>query len=213
MHVTHRTASPPQRAVAYRTESPQSAESPLARYTARTGGSSSYWRDRARAAGVAPRGSESLPRARSAPYLTAEPYRAAAPSPPRRDYRAESPPYREVTPRRSPTAHLDDLEPVARPPPLGSPERRRPTPIIATRLPASPLLSPLTASPGVLPPTKRGPTFLVAVEDFRATRDGQVDLHRGDRVICLDDSDAVWWRGSCRGRVGLFPADAVEPQS
>ena len=145
--------------------------------------------------------------------MTAEPYRAAAPSPPRRDYQTESPPYREVTPRRSPTAHLDDLEPVARPPPLGSPERRRPTPIIATRLPASPLLSPLTASPGVLPPTKRGPTFLVAVEDFRATRAGQVDLTRGDRVICLDDSDAVWWRGSCRGRVGLFPADAVEPQS
>ena len=198
-----RAASPPQRAVAYRTESPQSAESPLARYTARTGGSSSYWRDRARAAGVAPRG-EALPRARSAPYLTEAPaYRAAAPSPP----------YREVTPRRSPTAHLDDLEPVARPPPLGSPERRRPTPIIATRLPASPLLSPLTASPGVLPPTKRGPTFLVAIEDFRATRPGQVDLTRGDRVICLDDSDAVWWRGSCRGRVGLFPADAVEPQS
>ena len=52
-----------------------------------------------------------------------------------------------------------------------------------------------------------------AIEDFRATRDGQVDLTRGDRVICLDDSDAVWWRGSCRGRVGLFPADAVEPQS
>ena len=70
-----------------------------------------------------------------------------------------------------------------------------------------------SASPGVLPPTKRGPTFLVAVEDFRATRAGQVDLTRGDRVICLDDSDAVWWRGSCRGRVGLFPADAVEPQS
>jgi len=53
----------------------------------------------------------------------------------------------------------------------------------------------------------------LAIEDFRATRDGQVDLHRGDRVICLDDSDAVWWRGSCRGRVGLFPADVVEPQS
>ena len=52
-----------------------------------------------------------------------------------------------------------------------------------------------------------------ACEDFRATRAGQVDLTRGDRVICLDDSDAVWWRGSCRGRVGLFPADAVEPQS
>ena len=54
---------------------------------------------------------------------------------------------------------------------------------------------------------------IVAVEDFRATRAGQVDLHRGDRVICLDNTDAVWWRGSCRGRVGLFPADAVEPQS
>ena len=53
----------------------------------------------------------------------------------------------------------------------------------------------------------------LAIEDFRATRAGQVDLTRGDRVICLDDSDAVWWRGSCRGRVGLFPADAVEPQS
>jgi len=48
-----------------------------------------------------------------------------------------------------------------------------------------------------------------ALFEFKAASDQELELSAGDIVNVLDDSDAEWWRGEVRGKVGYFPSNYV----
>eukprot|EP00516_Mucochytrium_quahogii_P004005 CAMPEP_0203761020 /NCGR_PEP_ID=MMETSP0098-20131031/14192_1 /ASSEMBLY_ACC=CAM_ASM_000208 /TAXON_ID=96639 /ORGANISM=" , Strain NY0313808BC1" /LENGTH=949 /DNA_ID=CAMNT_0050654823 /DNA_START=76 /DNA_END=2925 /DNA_ORIENTATION=- len=50
----------------------------------------------------------------------------------------------------------------------------------------------------------------VAAYDFKSTRDGDLELAKGEHVEVLDKSDGSWWTGRIGTREGMFPSNYVE---
>ncbi|KAF4100057.1 SH3 and cysteine-rich domain-containing protein 2-like isoform X1 [Onychostoma macrolepis] len=50
----------------------------------------------------------------------------------------------------------------------------------------------------------------VALYKFLPQEQNDLELHPGDRVMVIDDSNEEWWKGKCGDRVGLFPANFVQ---
>ncbi|XP_048869547.1 GRB2-related adapter protein 2a [Brienomyrus brachyistius] len=50
-----------------------------------------------------------------------------------------------------------------------------------------------------------------ALYDFKAEEEDELGFHAGDLIEVLNRSDASWWKGKLRGKVGLFPTNYVEP--
>ncbi|XP_050960197.1 SH3 and cysteine-rich domain-containing protein 2-like, partial [Labeo rohita] len=50
----------------------------------------------------------------------------------------------------------------------------------------------------------------VALYKFLPQEQNDLELHPGDRVMVIDDSNEDWWKGKCGDRVGLFPANFVQ---
>ena len=48
-----------------------------------------------------------------------------------------------------------------------------------------------------------------AAFDFDPQEEGELKLKKGDIIVVLDRSDANWWRGTCNGKEGMFPAPYV----
>lgn len=48
-----------------------------------------------------------------------------------------------------------------------------------------------------------------AAFDFDPQEDGELKLKKGDIIVVLDRSDPNWWRGTCNGKEGMFPAPYV----
>ncbi|XP_022542117.1 GRB2 related adaptor protein b isoform X2 [Astyanax mexicanus] len=55
------------------------------------------------------------------------------------------------------------------------------------------------------------PRHAHALFDFTPHHVSQLRFLRGDVIDLLDCSDAQCWRGRCRGRVGVFPPEYVQP--
>jgi signal transducing adaptor molecule len=50
--------------------------------------------------------------------------------------------------------------------------------------------------------------------DFAGSEEGELRLNRGDLVKVYDNSTFKdWWKGECRGSVGIFPSNYVEMTS
>uniref|UniRef100_A0A3B3SVS9 Osteoclast-stimulating factor 1 n=1 Tax=Paramormyrops kingsleyae TaxID=1676925 RepID=A0A3B3SVS9_9TELE len=49
-----------------------------------------------------------------------------------------------------------------------------------------------------------------ALYDFKAEEEDELGFHAGDLIEVLNRSDASWWKGRLRGKVGLFPTNYVE---
>ncbi|SCU97785.1 LAMI_0F11364g1_1 [Lachancea mirantina] len=56
-----------------------------------------------------------------------------------------------------------------------------------------------------------GAEFVEAIYAFRAQQDGDLDLQPGDKVQVLEKPSREWFKGSCNGRVGMFPSNYVKP--
>ncbi|KAH7708033.1 ATG1 transcript variant A [Aphelenchoides avenae] len=50
----------------------------------------------------------------------------------------------------------------------------------------------------------------VVVKDYTSTDPGEINLRVGDLVTDIEQMNAGWWRGACRGKRGTFPAKHVE---
>ncbi|XP_067282502.1 SH3 and cysteine-rich domain-containing protein 2-like [Pseudorasbora parva] len=50
----------------------------------------------------------------------------------------------------------------------------------------------------------------VALYKFLPQEQNDLELHPGDRVTLIDDSNEEWWKGKCGDRIGLFPANFVQ---
>ncbi|KAL4659288.1 SH3 and cysteine-rich domain-containing protein 2-like isoform X1 [Arapaima gigas] len=50
----------------------------------------------------------------------------------------------------------------------------------------------------------------VALYKFLPQEQNDLELHPGDRVQVIDDSNEEWWKGKCGDKVGFFPANFVQ---
>ncbi|VEN63310.1 unnamed protein product [Callosobruchus maculatus] len=50
----------------------------------------------------------------------------------------------------------------------------------------------------------------IALYDYQAAADDEISFDPDDLITHIDKIDAGWWRGLCRGRYGLFPANYVQ---
>lgn len=50
----------------------------------------------------------------------------------------------------------------------------------------------------------------VALYDYQAAGDDEISFDPDDMITSIEMIDEGWWRGECRGRYGLFPANYVE---
>lgn len=46
--------------------------------------------------------------------------------------------------------------------------------------------------------------------DFDPQEQGELSFRFGDTIRVLEQTDANWWKGECRGRTGMFPTPYVE---
>uniref|UniRef100_A0A1I7VHU6 Intersectin-1 n=1 Tax=Loa loa TaxID=7209 RepID=A0A1I7VHU6_LOALO len=51
--------------------------------------------------------------------------------------------------------------------------------------------------------------WYVALYDFQAMEPTDLDLHAGDRIL-VTEAINEWWKGTCNGRAGIFPANYVQ---
>ncbi|XP_030619131.1 SH3 and multiple ankyrin repeat domains protein 2 isoform X7 [Delphinapterus leucas] len=52
--------------------------------------------------------------------------------------------------------------------------------------------------------------LFIVVKPYQPQVDGEIPLHRGDRVKVLSIGEGGFWEGSARGHIGWFPAECVE---
>uniref|UniRef100_A0A0N5AWI9 Intersectin-1 n=1 Tax=Syphacia muris TaxID=451379 RepID=A0A0N5AWI9_9BILA len=67
----------------------------------------------------------------------------------------------------------------------------------------------LTESPSVATTTESRGEWCVALYDFQAVEPNDLDLKAGDRIWVTETVDD-WWKGTCGGRTGIFPANYVQ---
>nr|XP_048280469.1 SH3 domain-containing protein 19 isoform X2 [Myodes glareolus] len=58
-------------------------------------------------------------------------------------------------------------------------------------------------------PVDSGAPYAVALHDFPAEQSDDLSLTSGEIVYLLEKIDAEWYRGKCRNRTGVFPANHV----
>ncbi|XP_058047293.1 golgin subfamily B member 1 isoform X2 [Ahaetulla prasina] len=55
-----------------------------------------------------------------------------------------------------------------------------------------------------------GSLSALALYDYQGEGDDEISFDPGDTITSIERVDEGWWRGSCHGRVGLFPANYVK---
>ncbi|XP_056264931.1 GRB2-related adapter protein-like isoform X1 [Pseudoliparis swirei] len=101
--------------------------------------------------------------------------------------------------------------PSAPPLPPSQPERNpypNPYKSISQGSPPSARLGPSHRAPE---PVAGKPRLAHALRDYTPPQTAHLHFLRGDLIDLLDCSDSRAWRGRCRGRVGIFPPEYVQP--
>lgn len=68
--------------------------------------------------------------------------------------------------------------------------------------------APSVPRPAAAPPPPAGKT-VTAMYKFEPQEPGELRFNKSDTIVVTDDSDPNWWKGSCNGETGLFPASYV----
>jgi cortactin len=50
----------------------------------------------------------------------------------------------------------------------------------------------------------------MALWDYQAEDDDEISFDPGELITDIEMIDEGWWKGSCRGVTGIFPANYVE---
>jgi len=58
--------------------------------------------------------------------------------------------------------------------------------------------------------TEGSEPYAIALYDYQATDDDEISFDPDDIITNLEFIDEGWWRGTCHGVHGLFPANYVE---
>ena len=63
--------------------------------------------------------------------------------------------------------------------------------------------------PPPLKPKPKSVNYVVALYDFAAQADGDLDFKVGDRIEVVERTDSAedWWTGRLDGRTGVFPGE------
>jgi len=95
------------------------------------------------------------------------------------------------------------------PPPPYSPPSGAAAPAFAVGKKAPPPPPPLKPKPKPAEPERQ---YVVALYDFEAQADGDLDFKQGDRIEVLEktESSEDWWTGRLDGRQGVFPGNYVQ---
>lgn len=59
-------------------------------------------------------------------------------------------------------------------------------------------------------PSGGGGRVVTAQYNFEPQEAGELRFRKGDVITVTDSSDANWWKGTCNGETGLFPASYVK---
>ena len=51
---------------------------------------------------------------------------------------------------------------------------------------------------------------VIAMYDYEAQGDQELDLEEGDIITVIAKEDDVWWCGQSKGKMGMFPSNYVE---
>ncbi|KAI0757511.1 BAR-domain-containing protein [Daedaleopsis nitida] len=103
-----------------------------------------------------------------------------------------------------PSAH--SAAPAAPPPPYSPPAPGSSLGAAAVAKKAPPPPPPLKPKP------KPAVQYVVALYDFAAQADGDLDFKAGDRIEVVERTDSTedWWTGKLNGRQGVFPGNYVQ---
>lgn len=58
-------------------------------------------------------------------------------------------------------------------------------------------------------PAQMTDEWCIAMYDFQASEATDLELKAGDRILIIEAVDD-WWKGTCNGRTGIFPANYVQ---
>lgn len=83
--------------------------------------------------------------------------------------------------------------------------------IASARLHSHPSHPDRETSPRLMKPVLEKPRLAHALCDYTPPQTAHLHFLRGDIIDLLDCSSSLTWRGRCRGRVGIFPAEYVQP--
>mmetsp|Transcript_21277 Transcript_21277/g.55527 ORF Transcript_21277/g.55527 Transcript_21277/m.55527 type:complete len:243 (+) Transcript_21277:91-819(+) len=61
-----------------------------------------------------------------------------------------------------------------------------------------------------VPPPATAAKHVTAQYNFEPQESGELRFKKGDIITVTDDSDENWWKGTCHGESGLFPASYVK---
>ncbi|KAI0932846.1 hypothetical protein AcW1_000150 [Taiwanofungus camphoratus] len=104
-------------------------------------------------------------------------------------------------PFRSPSSSFATLPNVPPPPPYS------PSPSSAMAAKKAP-----PPPPPIKPKPKPAASYVVALYDFAAQADGDLDFHAGDRIEVVERTESAedWWTGRIGDRQGVFPGNYVQ---
>ena len=52
---------------------------------------------------------------------------------------------------------------------------------------------------------------MIVLYDYESQGDQELELCEGDILTVVAKEDDVWWCGQCKGKMGMFPSNYVEP--
>ncbi|QPG74027.1 hypothetical protein FOA43_001346 [Brettanomyces nanus] len=64
--------------------------------------------------------------------------------------------------------------------------------------------------PSAPPSYSEAQEYAEALYDYRPQQPEDIELRIGDKIAVVDKMSPSWWRGSCNGRTGIFPANYVK---
>lgn len=103
-------------------------------------------------------------------------------------------------------AHSSPVPPAAAPPPY-TPSPSAPAAFGAAAAAAAAATKRAPPPPPPLKPKPAPVNYVVALYDFTAQADGDLDFKVGDRIEVIERTESTedWWTGRVDGRTGVFP--------